>query len=92
MSYSFEYTAAAVVGTFWLTAFQAVKVGRARKAAKVEYPQSASHVFRRSSIADRSDQIVVYAEEAQAKASKEAMIFNCTQRESTSSERDWGRN
>ena len=39
----FEYTAAAVVGTFWLTAFQANKAGKARAAAKIEYPQSESN-------------------------------------------------
>lgn len=35
----YAYTAAAVVSTFWLTTFQSFRVGRARKAAKIEYPQ-----------------------------------------------------
>ncbi|KAF7795552.1 hypothetical protein EIP86_006714 [Pleurotus ostreatoroseus] len=57
----YGYTVAAVASTFCLTFFQTVKVGRARKAAKIPYPQ-------------------LYAEKAQADASKEAMVFNCTQR------------
>ncbi|EKM48317.1 uncharacterized protein PHACADRAFT_49759, partial [Phanerochaete carnosa HHB-10118-sp] len=57
----YAYTAAAIVSTFWLTTFQAFKVGRARKAAGIAYPQ-------------------LMAEKAEAAASKEAQIFNCTQR------------
>lgn len=57
----YNYTIAAVVSTFWVTAFQVIRVGRARKAAKIDYPQ-------------------LYAEKSEAAASKEAQVFNCTQR------------
>ncbi|KIP06175.1 hypothetical protein PHLGIDRAFT_36079 [Phlebiopsis gigantea 11061_1 CR5-6] len=57
----YGYTAAAVVSTFWVTLFQSLRVGRARKAAKIDYPQ-------------------LYAEKAEAAASKEAHVFNCAQR------------
>jgi glutathione S-transferase len=79
----YEYPIAAVVGTFYLTAFQTIKVGRARKAAKIDYPQSAStsvlFVCVESNLRLND---TVYAEEAQAKTSKDALIFNCTQRRS----------
>ncbi|THG98099.1 hypothetical protein EW026_g4028 [Hermanssonia centrifuga] len=58
---AFAYPAAAVVSTFWLTAYQMINVSIARKAAKIVYPQ-------------------MYAEKAQAEASKEAFKFNCAQR------------
>ncbi|KZT08544.1 membrane-associated proteins in eicosanoid and glutathione metabolism [Laetiporus sulphureus 93-53] len=61
LSKDIVYPAAAIVSTFWLTFFQTVKVGRARKRAGIAYPQ-------------------LYAEKAEAAASKEAAIFNCTQR------------
>ncbi|KAI1793165.1 membrane-associated proteins in eicosanoid and glutathione metabolism [Ganoderma leucocontextum] len=35
----FAYPAAAVVSTFWLLAWQTVRVSRARREAKVDYPQ-----------------------------------------------------
>ncbi|KAJ3555876.1 hypothetical protein NM688_g2337 [Phlebia brevispora] len=57
----YGYTVAAVAGTFWLTFYQMLRVARARKAAKIPYPQ-------------------LYAEKAEAEASKEAHVFNCTQR------------
>ncbi|KAH9835864.1 membrane-associated proteins in eicosanoid and glutathione metabolism [Rhodofomes roseus] len=55
------YPAAALVSTFWLTVFQTINVGRARRRAKIPYPQ-------------------LYAEKAEAAASKDAVIFNCAQR------------
>ncbi|CCL98078.1 uncharacterized protein FIBRA_00072 [Fibroporia radiculosa] len=55
------YPAAAIISTFWVTLFQTIKVGAARKRAGIEYPQ-------------------LYAEKAEVKASKDASIFNCTQR------------
>ena len=36
---SVAYPAAALVSTFWLTFFQTINVGRARKRAKIPYPQ-----------------------------------------------------
>ncbi|GJE87311.1 membrane-associated proteins in eicosanoid and glutathione metabolism [Phanerochaete sordida] len=36
----FQYTTAAVVSTFWLTFYQTIRVSRARKAAKIDYPQA----------------------------------------------------
>ncbi|KAH9937377.1 membrane-associated proteins in eicosanoid and glutathione metabolism [Fomitopsis serialis] len=55
------YPVTAIVSLFWLNVFQTVKVGQARKRAKIPYPQ-------------------LYAEKAEAAASKDATIFNCTQR------------
>ncbi|KAI0931323.1 hypothetical protein AcV5_005164 [Taiwanofungus camphoratus] len=57
----FAYPAAAIVSTFWLTAFQTINVGNKRRASGIKYPQ-------------------LYAEKAEAEASKEANIFNCAQR------------
>ncbi|KAF8588480.1 membrane-associated proteins in eicosanoid and glutathione metabolism [Ramaria rubella] len=48
-------------GAGWLNIWQTLLVGRARKAAKIPYPQA-------------------YAEKAEASESKEALVFNCTQR------------
>jgi len=57
----FAYPVAAVTSVFWLTMWQTIKVGRARKAANIPYPQ-------------------VYADKAEAAASPQAQVFNCTQR------------
>lgn len=38
----FAYPAAAVVSTFYLLSWQTLKVGRARKQAKIDYPQGKS--------------------------------------------------
>ncbi|KAI0937214.1 hypothetical protein AcV5_005165 [Taiwanofungus camphoratus] len=57
----FIYPAAAIVSSFWLTAYQTVNVGRKRRAADIKFPQ-------------------LYAEKAEAEASREANIFNCAQR------------
>jgi len=61
LSKDVAYPAAALVSVFWLNAFQTINVGRARKRAKIPYPQ-------------------LYAEKAEAAASKDAIVFNCKQR------------
>ncbi|EIN14017.1 membrane-associated proteins in eicosanoid and glutathione metabolism [Punctularia strigosozonata HHB-11173 SS5] len=57
----FSYVAAAGLSTVYLCVWQTFRVGRARKASGIQYPQ-------------------VYAEKAEAQASKAAQVFNCTQR------------
>ncbi|KAA1468051.1 membrane-associated proteins in eicosanoid and glutathione metabolism [Dentipellis sp. KUC8613] len=57
----FSYVAASLLSTVFLTAWQSIVVGSARKSAAIPYPQ-------------------LYAEKAEAEASKTAHIFNCKQR------------
>jgi hypothetical protein len=54
-------------------------VSRRRKRAGIRYPQSKFHNFR---CWDGADLLVVYAEQAEVKASKDALVFNCAQRQS----------
>jgi len=57
----FSWVAASLVSVATVLQWQGFRVGIARKAARVAYPQA-------------------YAEKAEQESSKEAMVFNCTQR------------
>lgn len=74
----FAYPAAAAVSTFWLLLWQTFRVGRARKAAQVDYPQGKwnAHVV----VWYTDGRWAVYAEKAEAAANQAALKFNCVQR------------
>ncbi len=44
LDYSYSYLLASVASTFWLTFWQSFRVGRARKAAGIPYPQGGPHI------------------------------------------------
>ena len=67
------------MSTFWLLAWQTIRVGKARRLAKIEYPQGETLQFQETlPHADRS--LAVYAEKAEAAANEAALKFNCAQR------------
>lgn len=77
LHYSFQYVGAALFSTVWLLLGQGIMVGRYRKSAGIKYPQSELYNFY---CRDCADQFTVYAEKAEAEASKDALLFNCAQR------------
>lgn len=75
--HSYEYVGAALFSTVWLLLGQGIMVSRYRKRAGIKYPQSAFRPFR---CYGGANPLAVYAEKAEAEASKDAQLFNCAQR------------
>ena len=78
----FGLAIASLFTTAVLVQWQAIKVALARQKAKIPYPlsefQNAKHLLVHKSV----NLGLVYADRAEQDASREAMIFNCTQRTS----------
>ncbi|KAI0720140.1 membrane-associated proteins in eicosanoid and glutathione metabolism [Fomitopsis betulina] len=79
-SKDFAYPAAALVSAFWLTVFQTINVGLARRRAKIPYPQCTLRVRACICVRQLTKLLTVYAEKAEAAESKDANKFNCAQR------------
>lgn len=76
----FGYVPASIVSLGWLLVWQTLLVGRARSRAAIPYPQCAYNTPELASARSLDVIRLVYAEQAQVKASPLAMQFNCTQR------------
>lgn len=73
------------MSTAFLLQWQAGSINNYRRAAKISYPQSMFHPpelsFAPSQIVLTPSWFKAFAEKAEVEASKEALIFNCAQRE-----------
>ena len=84
MIISFKYPIAAIVATNALLVWQVITVEKTRIAAGIKYPQrehQTQPVVYNALIVELVA-LPVYAEKEEAAKSKQAMIFNCAQRES----------
>lgn len=77
----FGWVLAAVASTGWLGFWQSFKVGVARKAAKIQYPQSEYAYSGVSLLEFTRLHDLAYAEKAEVEKSEAALRFNCAQRE-----------